>query len=45
MENYIDICEGKAVIVTDSENALDIRKLDMGKKVLITIVYDKEYKK
>ncbi len=40
MEKYVEICEGKAVIVTDKKNILDIRELREGKRFLVHISFE-----
>lgn len=44
MIKYIDLCKGRIELVTEDSNVVDIRELDMGKKVLVTIIFDKEEK-
>ncbi len=40
MEKYIEICDKKAVLVTDEKNILDIRELKMGKRIQVTITFE-----
>jgi len=40
MEKYITVCNGKAVLVTDDKNVLDIRELKMGKRTQIVICFE-----
>jgi len=43
MEKYIELSK-KLCMIVDDDFVFDMRKLDMGKKVLITILFDKEEK-